>query len=291
MTGRIASLALVAAVFAGCGAADADESVTASVEAATSAPAEDPVDLIGSWLVTEADEEPGVVLRIAGDVTLWRACGVQLGQWDADAGGLFVAGMDSWTGECSSTQRRTKWLDRSVAYRVTDEGVWLTGADGGLMARLVPGGRPTAHPNLLPELATPPEVTDQLRRYLTRPTPAPLPAGVRPASPDQLIGRWVPADGFGEGKEGPSYVEIRADGSWQGFHGAGLGCPSGGRWVGSDGRLLTTIGPVPAVFCPGVSVAGWFHDASRAGVAGAAGDVLVLFDAAGAETGRLKRAV
>lgn len=78
------------------------------------------------------------MLRIAGDITLWRACGVQLGQWQADDGGLFVAALDAWTGACSDAQRRTDWLDESTSYRITDAGVLLTGADGVARAHLMP---------------------------------------------------------------------------------------------------------------------------------------------------------
>ncbi len=289
---RWVSLVLAAGVLAGCSGADAGDAVAEPEKVGSPVVDEDPaaldpLGLIGSWLVTEAEEEPGVVLRIAGDIMLWRACGVQLGQWDAD-GGLFVAGMDSWTGECSDTQRRTEWLEKSTSYRITDAGVLLTGGDGEPRAILVPGGRPTPHPNILPELADPPEVTDQDRRYRARAAPVPLPDGVLPATREQLIGRWVPAEGSGVDTQGPSYVQLDADGSWRGSHGEGLGCPSSGRWViGSDGRLLTTSGPVPLVFCPGVSVADWFQGASRAGFTAPATDVLMLFDAVGAETGRL----
>ena len=289
------SLLLAAGVLAGCAGAYAGDRVAAPAASAPPGadeeqPALDPLDLIGSWLVTEADEEPGVVLRIAEDIMLWRACGVQLGQWEAEGGGLFVAGMDSWTGECSAAQRRTDWLDESTSYRVTAAGVLLTGADGVVRAHLVPGGRPTPHPNISPELAEPPEVTDRDRSYRVRPAPAPLPEGVLPATREQLIGRWVPAEGSGLDVHGPTYVELGADGRWHGSHGEGLGCPSAGRWVvGSDGRLLSTTGPVPAVLCPGISVANWFRDASRAGIAAATDEVLVLFDAEGAQTGRLTR--
>ena len=289
------SLLLAAAVLAGCGGADAGEVLSARSEpsppgADEGQPALDPLDLIGSWLVTEADEEPGAVLRIHADIMLWRACGVQMGQWQADDGGLFVAGMDTWTGECSDAQRRTAWLDETTSYRTTDAGVLLTGADGVARAHLVPGGRPTPHRNILPELADPPEVTDEDRSYRVRAAPAPLPDGVTPATREQLIGRWIPAEGSGLEAQGPTSVVLDPDGRWRGSHGEGPGCPSSGRWVvGSDGRLLATIGPVPLVLCPGVSVASWFLDASRAGFA-AADDVLVLFDAEGAPAGRLTRA-
>ena len=288
---------LAAAALAGCAGADPGRLVAAPTEPSPPASDEegstlDPLDLIGSWLVTEADEEPGAVLRVDTDLMLWRACGVQMGQWQADDRGLFVAGMDSWTGDCSAAQRRTAWLDESTSYRTTDAGVILTGADGVARAHLVRGGRPTPHPNILPELADPPEVTDEDRSYRVRAAPAPLPDGVAPATREQLIGRWVPAEGSGLETQWPTSIVLGPDGRWRGFHGDGLaGCPSAGRWVlGSHGRLLTTIGPVPLVLCPGVSVANWFIDASRVGFAADADHVLVLFDVEGAPGGRLIRA-
>ena len=175
----------------------------------------------------------------------------------------------------------------AVSPRLTPAAAWsmpLAGADDVVRAHLVPGGRPAPNPNLLSEFADPPEVTDEDHTYRVRAAPAPQPDGVLAATRQQLIGHWVPAEGSGLEAQGPTSLVLGADGRWS--HGEGLGCPSSGRWaVGSDGRLLTTIGPVPAVFCPGVSVANWFLDGSRAGFAAEAADVLVLLTPRGHKPG------
>jgi hypothetical protein len=51
--------------------------------------------------------------------------------------------------------------------------------------------------------------------------------------------------------------------------------------------LLTVAGPTTAMGCDGAQVGSWIASAARAGFDG---DVLVLVDADGHETGRLRRA-
>ncbi len=148
---------------------------------------------------------------------------------------------------------------------------------------LRPGGHPTAGPNLLPSLADPPTVTDQLRASLA---PAvPLPAGLVAARPSQLIGYWVSA-------ANPNLrgdADLAADGSWQGTDGANS---AGGRWSAApDGELVVTAGASTAMGCAPEACAdvnNWFVQASRAAFDGS---TLVLLDAAGKETGRAVRGV
>ncbi|MET8834125.1 META domain-containing protein [Micromonospora sp. NPDC004540] len=250
----------------------------------------DPVALIGSWTVTAADGGAGGVVRLAppdqGDLIWFDRCGVSLGTWRADAGGLFVAELSGHSpsgvpGCPSGPWRGPDWLPRATAFRVVGGTPILLDGQGRQVARLAPGAKPTAGPHLLPSLAEPPVVTPEVRRALA--AAAPLPAGLAPAGRSALLGRWVPA-GAPRPNPTPAYVEFRDDGGWRGSDGCN---GQGGRWVaGAEGALLATAGPSTLIGCANVLVAAWLSGASRAGLDG---DVLVLVDAQGRETGRLRR--
>ncbi|MEU8263137.1 hypothetical protein AB0C02_21200 [Micromonospora sp. NPDC048999] len=259
--------------------------------AAMGSPPGDPVALIGSWTVTEVDGGAGDVLRLASDtdggLLLFGRCGVRMGTWRAAADGLFVA--DATDGSVSGnargcgpgTEAADAWLRRAAAFRVDGDSRVLLDGQGVRVARLLPGAKPTPGPNLLPSLAEPPTVTDEARRALA--SAAALPSTLTPARRDALLGRWVPADGRRDGPQAP-YVELRDDGEWQGSDGCN---GQSGRWVaGPDGAVLATAGPSTLIGCDNVPVGFWLSAASRAALDG---QVLVLFDAQGKETGRLRR--
>ncbi|MGY0005411.1 META domain-containing protein [Micromonospora sp. I033] len=253
-------------------------------------PSPDPVALIGSWTVAAADGDAGGILRLAppdqGDLLWFDRCGVSLGTWRADAGGLFVADLPgrspSGTPGCpTSPGPGPGWLARATAFRLAGNTPILLDDQGRQVARLAPGAKPTPGPHLLPSLAEPPVVTPEVRRALT--PAAALPAGLTPAGRSALLGRWVPV-GPRPPDPTPAYVDLRADGAWRGSDGCN---GQGGRWVaGAEGALLATAGPSTAIGCENVPVAAWLSGASRAGLDG---DVLVLVNAQGRETGRLRR--
>lgn len=303
MSGRRYLIAVVAvgALLAGCGerggsetAAPGGSQSTATEPAPVVSPQAEPVALIGSWKVTEVDEGAGDVLQLTSDrhngLLLFDHCGALMGAWRANVNGLFVAGAsgrsvsDNDAQECRPGPElmNPAWLHRASAFRVEGDSRVLLDAQGGHVARLLPGAKPTPGPNL-PSPAGPPVVTDEVRRAFA--SAAALPAGLTPARRDTLLGRWVPVDArpgrFGSG--GP-YVELRDDGTWRGSDGCN---GEGGRWVaGPAGDLLATSGPSTAIGCDSVPVGFWLFKAWRAGLDG---EVLVLLDAQGGETGRLKR--
>ncbi|MFU8873170.1 hypothetical protein [Micromonospora sp. SL4-19] len=241
--------------------------------------------------MAEVDDGAGDVLRLASDsdgrLLLFGRCGVQMGTWRADVNGLFVADVPGDTFSSNDQGCRPDpgvtdaWLRRAVAFRVDGDSRVLLDDHGLRVARLLPGARPTAGPNLLPEWAEPPEVTDEVRRALA--PAAALPAAVTPVRRETFLGRWVPADVRGHRPEVP-YVELRDDGEWRGSDGCNR---QGGRWVaGPDGAFLGTSGPSTLIGCDNVSVGLWLFMARRAGLDD---QVLVLFNAEGKEMGRLRR--
>ncbi|MFU8849378.1 hypothetical protein ACNAW0_00040 [Micromonospora sp. SL1-18] len=297
--GRIRYLVAAVAVgtlLVGCGervgSGPAAPGSQAIASTAVGTPQVDPIALIGSWTLADVDDATGDILRLASGtddgLLLFGRCGVQMGTWRADVNGLFVADI---TGNTVSENARgcgsgaevvaDPWLRRAAAFRVEGDSRVLLDGQGVRVARLLPGARPTPGPNLLPEMAEPPKVTDEVRRALAPATA--LPEALTPARRDTLLGRWVPADARWFRSKGP-YVELRDDGEWRGSDGCN---GQGGRWVaGPGGALLATAGVSTLIGCDNVSVGTWLSSASRAGLDG---QVLVLFDAAGKETGRLRR--
>ncbi|HEX5542133.1 MAG TPA: hypothetical protein VFX60_11335 [Micromonospora sp.] len=290
----LVAVVAVGALLGGCGEPVGSEPGAGGSQAlgpTTAAPAQvDPLALIGSWTVAEVDEGAGDILRLAGPDTagllLFARCGVLTGEWRADENGLFVAGVPASTiaddvkGCEPGPQPTPVWLRRAAAFRVERDSRVLLDDQGGPVARLLPGAKPTPRPNLLPSWTEPPVITDEVRRAFA--PAAALPAALTAVSRDALLGRWVVAD---DGRSRPTtpYVEFRADGEWRGSDGCN---GQGGRWVaGPSGALLATSGPSTLIGCDNVSVGLWL--ATRR--AGLDGDVLVLLDAEGKEMGRLHR--
>jgi hypothetical protein len=241
----------------------------------------DPIMLVGSWSLAEVPDGTDSVVRLASEVSVWRDCAILLGTWRGNEYGQFVAYVGSYSGDCGGAQASTPdWLSRAVSFGVDGEDRLLLDAQGEVTARLQPGAEPTPGPNLAPDQAEPPELTEELRRALA--PAADLPSHLTPAESETLIGRWVPADGSSSSVDTP-YVELAGDGSWQGTDGCN---GQAGRWLaGPEGALLAVAGGSTLIGCDNVPVGGWLSAASRAGLDG---DVLVLFDAQGAELGRLQ---
>jgi hypothetical protein len=247
----------------------------------------DPLSLVGSWLLDAPGVATGTVLRLGDDLSLWSSCGYLMGSWVADPAGLFVGQLDGGDGGCmtdvSGQGPTPAWLGKVVAFRLDGASAVLLDSSGAVAATLRPGGHPTPGPNLLPSLADPPTVSDQLRARLA--APAPLPAGLVAARPSQLIGYWVSA----ANPQLRGDADLASDGSWKGTDGAN---GNGGRWSAApDGELVVSAGPSTLVGCsPGqcVDVDDWFVQASRAAFDGS---TLVLLDASGKETGRAVRGV
>ena len=247
----------------------------------------EPWDLVGSWLLDAQGEDTGTVLRLdTGDLSLWRKCDVLEGSWLADRTGLFIADVFGNMHPCAESSIEVpSWLSSAVGYRATSQGPELLDRAGQVVARLRPGGRPTAPPNVAASEADPPAVTSETRRAFPR--PAPLPPGLIAADAGSLAGTWAPSEDPNEGQRPePVRLELRSDGRYVGSD----GCNGvGGRWVsGADGALLATSGISTLLGCHNIDVGSWFAGARRAGFD--TDGTLVLLDAAGNETGRLRPA-
>ncbi|MEU5724255.1 hypothetical protein ABZ783_20825 [Micromonospora sp. NPDC047738] len=276
----------VGALLAGCaGGTAAEKSPPPALPPGSGSPGvADPVALLGNWTLAGVAEEPHGILRLAPDrIQLFGRCGILVGSWRADAGGLFVAAMFGSSGAeggpgCTNAEPNPRWLQRVTSYRLEGDTPMLLDADGALVARLLPGATPTPGPYLAASEVAPPEITDEVRRQFA--PAAALPATLTPAAGNRLVGRWVPVSGPRR-----AYVEFKADGEWRGSDGCN---GHGGRWVvGSGGAFLATTGPSTLIGCDGVPVGAWLASSWRAGLAG---ETLVLLDARSKETGRLRRA-
>lgn len=271
------------------GSASGSTSPTVTAPPSTSTAPQDPTALVGSWLVTQAaGAEPGTVLRLGEDLSLWQSCGYLMGSWRASTTSLFSASLVGGDGGCfgAGVRRPTPaWLAAATRFDVSGDGAVLLDSSGRTVARLSPGGRPTPGSNLLPSLADPPVLTPQLRKVLA--APLPLPPTAMPATRQQLLGRWVttqerPSSGLSH--DVVPGITFSDDGSYA----ATDGCNgTEGRWAADDsGSLLVSGGFSTAIGCDNVDVALF---AGRAAWATLDDGVLVLIGPDGAETGRLRR--
>ncbi len=291
----VATLGVVA-VLAGCGSAPVvNGSPGASGPSRSPGPPEasasatsDPVALVGSWIVSDAQgAAPGTVLRLGDDLSLWGRCGYLAGSWRANDHGLFAGTVFGGDPSCvtGNTIPSPVWLESAAGFAADGAGLSLLDAHGTVVARLHPGGHPTPGSNLLPSLADPPVVTDQLRAALA--PAAPLPSGLRRAMRTELVGSWVsalPRPSSGLSHHTTPGVRLKADGTYSGTDGCN---GSTGRWNASnDGSVIATSGMSTLIGCDNVNVDQWLASAAWAAFDGA---VLVLVDAQGAETGRLRR--
>lgn len=284
----LVAIVAIGALLAGCagqGGTQASAPNSTQLGSTGSPGPADPVALIGNWRLAEVAEEPDGILRLAPDqVQLFGRCGMLVGSWRADAGGLFVVGMFGASGAegrtgCEKAGRSTpEWLRLIRSYRLEGETRVLLDGEGELVARLLPGAKPTAGPNLAASEVAPPKVTDEVRRRFA--PAAALPVTLTPADGDRLVGRWLPAPG-----PETAYVEFGADGEWRGSDGCN---GQAGRWIaGPGGALLATTGFSTLIGCDHAPVGAWLSSSWRAGLDG---ETLVLLDARGEEAGRLRRA-
>ena len=202
----------------------------------------------------------------------------------ASRGGRFIGEANGGDSDCfvgASPRPSPVWLDDAVGYRIDGEDRLLLDRNGQTVARLFPGAHPTAGPNHAASYASPPVVTSRMRASFDE--PAPVPAGLQPASAEQLMMRWLPT-GPKRGND-KAYLEFLRSGRWT----ASDGCNGqGGKYaLGADGELLTTSGASTLIGCDGSPVGNWATEARRAALDG---EVLVLLDASGREIGRCKRA-
>ncbi|QOC89909.1 META domain-containing protein [Micromonospora craniellae] len=284
----IGTIAATALVLTGCAQHDTMSAGPDPVTVdAASAAQQEPTELIGSWTAAGTDVASGTVVQFTDrSLRVFDGCGVRHGSWNADQSGLLIADMHSGGGCTAAPDAGLGWLLRADGFRADGDTRVLLDDTGAELARLRLGGRPDSEPDMDPSWLQPPTVTDETRRWLAAP-PA-LPAQLADPTSEELVGRWVPvgaaADSAGRWPK-PASVEFVADGTWTGSDGCNSYAP--GRWAtDGDGAFLATGGVSTMIGCDNVPTGLWLITARQAGLDG---DVLVLRDAQGAETGRLVR--
>lgn len=287
--GRRALLLLVTAVFV-LACLGPEAGATARVQAsgtgvALSASAhERAIHLIGLWRVLRAHEPSGTTLVLGGrggteDLLLLRPCGELEGSWAASNDGKLVGMIYGASQGCHLSAR---WLGKVTGFKRDHRRIRLTDRTGTTLAVLRPEQSIPARVKPDPKHSTPvtrPTVTKRTRKDLA--APAPLPSGIKPALPSDLIGRWAAA---GHPKPDDGFVRFQRDDDWTGSD----GCNGyGGRYtIGRGGRLLILDGPNGAVACAGTPAPGWVaYDTARIGLA--ADGRLLLFNRHGHHVGTL----
>jgi len=250
----------------------------------------DPLRLVGTWRVLDTGERLAPFVSI-GDVglRLWTSCGSLFGDWRTNQQGMFVAELSGGDQSCflgpkTQANLNPTWLTGATAYRQAGGDELLLDGSGRTLARLVPARVPRALSKGVFVGYLHPVVTSALRKFLLQ-SNSPLPNGLLSAVRKQLLGRWVPADRAQDHRNQPPYLSFSADGTWSGSDGCnGLG----GRWNAcGSGALIVASGGSTLIGCNNVEVGEWLSKATQAGFQGR---TLVLVDAAGHVTGRLRRA-
>jgi hypothetical protein len=245
----------------------------------------DPTLLVGLWKLTNASpSQPGEVVRLGDDLTLWSRCGLTIGAWKAGHDGTFVGATHGGAQACSanySTSSAPAWLTSARSFVIHGTERWLLNASGRVTAKLLPGGKPVVPPTVWPPLAKPPTLTPALKSALKAPT-APSSGGSIPTRA-QLLGRWVPYPVRFPAKTSP-FASFAESGSWTGSDGCN---GNGGRWtLGAKGTLFVLSGPSTLIGCNGAPVGDLV---TKARTGRLQGRVLALFDVAGHGIGKLTR--
>lgn len=260
------AVALVGCTFSGAEtSASVDGTSSASPEPTATVTGADPLGLMGTWRISEADGDgPGTVVRIEPDsFEISRNCGHVEASWVANDTEIRAA-VTQWAQTCDPLSP-VSWLENAASYELSAEGLTLRSDDGRRLAllladdALVPGVRARDH---FAGIAS-------------------WPAELEPAELGDLLGEWVPPGDF----VADPHVVFSEAGHWSGTDGCNGG---GGRWIlSAGGSFDSTSAPSTLVGCDGAPVPTWVMTARGAGMDG---DELVLLDIDGEELGRLTRA-
>jgi len=153
------------------------------------APRTDPLAMVGWWRVDDTDQ---VVLLDPSGIEIRDGCRTVEGNWRGDPDGRFVAQI--YSGMPCPNERVFRldgpaWLTGAVGFSAEGADRVLRDPAGVQLARLRP--EPAGVVSGAVDPSRP--VTDADRQAVA--TAAPIPAGLRPAGREELVGRWL-HDGF-----------------------------------------------------------------------------------------------
>ncbi|MGQ0466515.1 MAG: hypothetical protein ACT4QG_14475 [Sporichthyaceae bacterium] len=268
---RATAVVAVLVIVAGC--AEVSHSVEPPASTRAGAPRALPSALVGQWDVLGPAVGPKTSMRVGfRSLELLNECGVLHGGWAAFPGGAIAAGTYAGVPGCfmEGSGWTPAWMGRAERFEISgDERRLLDGA-GAVVATLRPGEVPAARAQDFPA----PILDDAARAELDADPPAP-PHGLRSASAEELVGRWVLADRRTDRSSDVPFIEFRRDGRFA----ASDGCNgTEGRWVLSGSSLLLAGGLTGLVGC--------IESAQLAitGTVGFVGDRLAMTGRAGGHT-------
>ena len=236
-----------------------------------------PAYLAGLWRVTDAEgQDPDTWLDLTSALVLMQDCGTLTGSYEA-SGTHLLTYVSGFAGDCGVTV--PKWLSATVRYTAIPGGWQLLDGDGNPVAALVRDRLPDAGVPGRGTVTEFPPVLPVQDRADTRPV-TPLPAGLRVATSEDVIGTWVPADPTIPRGPSVTFTQGGAITSSDGCNG------TGGRWTIDDrGHLLTAHGYTTLIGCEGAPVQSWINTTAHLTIDG---DELVLLTANGQEIERLR---
>jgi hypothetical protein len=277
-------LLFAAAVLAGCGGPGADVVSPSSRTAApvVETPSPLPSALTGRWRISGAGIEAGTLVNVyPGSMSIFLDCGSLHVSWDARPGGDLLGEVNGGNGNCfaGGDEFEPSWVASAAAFSLDGPRRRILDDSRRVLAILSPTPRrPKVPPGTAESVTDPPRISREERAAMDA-QPPPLPAGVRPATRDDLIGgMWMLLDR--QGIFAPT-LHFRADRTYH----LSDGCNGGaGRWVILDGAVLYTRGGMTLEGCDNLNL---LDDTVRS--AGMDGEQLVLVDQQGRELHRLVR--
>jgi hypothetical protein len=245
------------------------------------------LDLVGAWTVQAQGIAPGTILVLGDDLEVWSSCGVSDGSWAADTAGQFVAEIFGGSATCmpsppptSEAELQLAWLTNVASFTASRSNATLLDVDGHPLVQLSTTSTPVGNADAAPPSPYPPVPDARLTARLA-PPPA-LPAGVRPASETDLVGRWTSAQA---GANPKAYLSFAADGTWQSYDGCNQGS---GLWRDTGGHVVAVAGPIAGVGCDNMTdLTQPLFNAAQVGLTSSG--TLELFDPSGGAIAHLMR--
>lgn len=288
----VATSLLLAVTSCSTGSAEtASTSTSASSTSSASASAMlDTTVLTGTWVVTNTgtaadgttvtlSAEPGKT----GSATIVAACGTVDGVWGANADGMFLGSVTTWTASCetSTSTSTSEGVSPQIVAWFTTATTYSTPSDGSATVTFANSAKANIATLVAlqsPSVAESAPLSSDQSASGESPTSTPPPI----ATVSDLEGKWV-QEGRPQVAPTPPYIEFDSDGTWSGSDGCNA---TSGRWLLTDsGSILATAGPTTLISCTGmVSLGTALTEAQYVSITD---DTLYLWKANGSEIIRL----